>query len=178
MSRAVALLHGERDTQQLLARYGQSARAVMEMSTRIVGCLLAMVFAISCSERPKADPSNAEQVALGERVYQAQCASCHGANLEGQPNWRERLATGKLPAPPHDPSGHTWHHSDALLFAITKHGIDRYAPPGYQSDMPPFAGRLTDEEIWAVLAYIKSTWPEETKKWQAQVSNEDARARR
>jgi mono/diheme cytochrome c family protein len=63
-----------------------------------------------------------------------------------------------------------------LLFNITKHGIERYAPPGYESDMPAFKGILSDEEIWAVLAYIKSNWPEETRQWQAAVSREDPRA--
>ena len=143
-----------------------------------IACVIAVAIGAACTERPKADASNAEQVALGKRIYEAQCAACHGANLEGQPNWRERLPTGRFPAPPHDASGHTWHHSDALLFDITKHGIERHAPPGYQSDMPAFGGRLTDAEIWAVLAYIKSTWPEETRKWQAEVSSEDSRARR
>lgn len=33
-----------------------------------------------------------------------------------------------------------------------------YAPADYASDMPAFGGRLSDEEIWAVLAYIKSHW--------------------
>jgi mono/diheme cytochrome c family protein len=138
----------------------------------------AVAVASGCSEQPEADPSNAEQVALGRRVYEAQCAACHGVNLEGQPNWRQRLPNGKFPAPPHDQSGHTWHHSDALLFDIVKNGSESHAPPGYQSDMPAFRGRLTDEDIWAVLAYIKSAWPEETRKWQAQMSREDTRARR
>jgi mono/diheme cytochrome c family protein len=133
---------------------------------------------LACTEQRKADPANAEQVAYGKRIYEAQCASCHGAKLEGQPNWRERLPSGKFPAPPHDASGHTWHHSDALLFDIVKRGIQAHAPPGYQSDMPAFGSGLSDEDIWAVLAYIKSTWPEETRKWQAAVSAEDARVRR
>lgn len=146
---------------------------------RRVACIGALVLvAAACTERPRADPSNVEQVARGKRVYEAQCASCHGTKLEGQPNWRERLPSGKFPAPPHDVSGHTWHHSDELLFNITKHGIARYAPPGYQSDMPAFEKQLSDDEIWAVLAYIKNTWPDETRKWQAEVSQEDARARR
>ena len=60
-----------------------------------------------------------------------------------------------MPAPPHDDSGHTWHHPDEVLFGITKHGVvPPYAPPGYESDMPAFAGKLSDDEIRAVLAYI------------------------
>lgn len=139
-------------------------------------CSFALL-ATACTEKPRADPADSEQVARGKRVYDVHCASCHGAKLEGQPNWRERLPSGKFPAPPHDSSGHTWHHSDALLFSITKNGIERHAPPGYKSDMPAFGSRLSDAEIWAVLAYIKSTWPEDIRKVQAEMSRRDARAR-
>ena len=105
------------------------------------------------------DPDDARLVALGRDVYAAECAVCHGANLEGQANWRQRRADGRLPAPPHDPSGHTWHHPDAQLFALTKYGPAAIAGGGYESDMPAYEGILTDEEIWAVLSYIKSRWP-------------------
>ena len=52
-------------------------------------------------------PDDAAVTALGQKVYAAQCAACHGARLEGQPNWRVRGPDGRLPAPPHDASGHT-----------------------------------------------------------------------
>jgi mono/diheme cytochrome c family protein len=120
----------------------------------------------------EADPSNAQQVALGKQVYAARCASCHGANLEGQANWKQPLANGSMPAPPHDASGHTWHHADALLFAITKNGGQSISPPGYRNGMPAFGGVLSDEEIWAVLAYIKSTWPPDIQATQADISNQ------
>jgi mono/diheme cytochrome c family protein len=108
----------------------------------------------------KADPSSTAQVALGAKVYAQHCAACHGAQLEGQPAWRERLPSGRMPAPPHDESGHTWHHTEEVLFGITKEGLvpGKYAPPGYTSDMPGFGNVLSDAEIWAVLAYIKSHW--------------------
>lgn len=121
---------------------------------------------------PRIDPDDKTQVAQGQMVYGAQCARCHGANLEGQPNWQERLANGRLPAPPHDLSGHTWHHADAQLFAITKHGLAPYAPAGYQSDMPAFEGVLSDVEIAAVLAYIKSRWPVDIRERQARINEQ------
>ena len=111
-----------------------------------------------------------EQLALGREVYGEACASCHGANLEGQPNWRVRQANGRLPAPPHDASGHTWHHPDQILFDITKQGVAAFAPERYESDMPAFAETLSDDQIWAVLAYIKSTWPEEIRAQQERLS--------
>jgi len=111
------------------------------------------------SDGSRADPKDAAQVALGAKVYAQHCAVCHGANLEGQPEWRRRLPNGRMPAPPHDESGHTWHHSDRVLFAITRNGlVPPYASKGYESDMPAFGGKLSDDEIWAVLAYIKSHW--------------------
>ena len=110
-------------------------------------------------EDPRADPRDGARVARGQQVYVQHCAACHGARLEGQPDWRTRRGDGRLPAPPHDESGHTWHHADAELFAMTKHGlVPPYAPADYKSDMPAFAGRLSDDDIWAVLAFIKSHW--------------------
>ena len=120
---------------------------------------------------PSLDPAD---IALGERVYVEACASCHGANLEGQPNWQVRNVDGKLPAPPHDETGHSWHHPDAQLFAITKFGLAPFTGPDYATDMPAFEGALTDAEIRAVLAYIKSRWPEKIRAHQAGI---DAQAR-
>ena len=118
------------------------------------------------------EPVTVEQVALGRTVYAENCASCHGANLEGQPDWKRRLDNGRMPAPPHDESGHTWHHSDKALFRITKGGLGAVVPD-YESDMPAFGSKLSDEEIAAVLAYIKSTWPDRPRAYQAERSQDD-----
>ena len=46
-----------------------------------------------------------------------------------------------------------------MLFAITKNGVvPPYAPAGYESDMPAFGGKLSDDEIRAVLAFVASHW--------------------
>jgi mono/diheme cytochrome c family protein len=123
--------------------------------------ILSFTLLAACEKAPegRADPNDAAQVALGAKLYAQHCGACHGMKLEGQPNWRSRQANGRLPAPPHDESGHTWHHPDQVLFAITRNGlVPPYAPKDYESDMPAFAGTLSDAEIWAVLAYIKSYW--------------------
>ena len=118
--------------------------------------------------RFKLRPDAAPLVAEGKRDYATHCASCHGANLEGQPNWKERGADGKMPAPPHDASGHTWHHPGGMLFAITKFGPERIS--GQSSGMPGYAGVLTDERIIGVLSYIKSTWPTDIRERHDQIT--------
>ena len=133
--------------------------------------VVAIIAAMWSEGKPSADPDDPRQVALGKPIYENRCASCHGVRLEGQPDWREKLPNGRMPAPPHDASGHTWHHPDAVLFGITKHGLvpGKYAPPSYTSDMPAFAGVLSDGEIWATLAYIKSSWPQNIRKKQREL---------
>ena len=115
------------------------------------------------------EPS-AERLALGRQVYEVHCATCHGAELEGEPDWRSRRADGTLPAPPHDATGHTWHHPDAQLFAITKQGTAAFAPAGYKTTMTGYAGVLSDDEIRATLDYIKSRWPEDIRAKQAEAT--------
>ena len=118
-----------------------------------------------------ADPLNAEQRALGAMVYTENCASCHGADLEGQPNWQIPLQTGGFPAPPHDETGHTWHHPDEVLFRYTKLGADEALDlDKFDTNMPAFRETLSDEEIWASLAFIKSRWPETIRKRQEQIN--------
>jgi mono/diheme cytochrome c family protein len=126
--------------------------------------LLAVGFGWEPAPRPGEVP--AAVLAEGKVLYSEHCASCHGRNLEGQPDWQTPLPSGRLPAPPHDASGHTWHHPDEVLFQITKHGTAAVVGGNYESDMPGFEGILTDDEIRAVLAYIKSTWPERERMYQ------------
>jgi mono/diheme cytochrome c family protein len=117
--------------------------------------------------------ASAEVLALGREIYATQCASCHGAKLEGQPDWRSPLPSGRLPAPPHDASGHTWHHPNDVLFRIVKEGTAVVGGGGYESDIPGFGDVLSDEEIRAVLAFMKSTWPERERTYQQNISRSD-----
>lgn len=137
----------------------------------------ALALAFWQAGRPLIDADDAALVAAGRPLYERHCAACHGANLEGQPNWRRRQPNGRLPAPPHDAEGHTWHHPDALLIGIVSAGLvpGRYAPPGYESDMPAFGRVLSEREIVAVLAYIKSRWPEAQRDRQRQIDRESRR---
>ena len=106
----------------------------------------------------------------GERLYAEYCSACHGANLEGQDNWQIAGEDGRLPAPPHDETGHTWHHGDQVLFDYTKlGGRALMAAQGmeFDSGMPGFEDQLSDQQIWNILGFIKSTWSERIQQIQA-----------
>lgn len=147
------------------------AKMSMRISLIVVGGLGVIVFAIyrlplqqgPALQQPqmvsRADSTNPDQVAAGGLVYQANCAICHGQDLEGQPNWREALPGGGYPAPPHDGSGHTWRHGDQQLFEAARLGGEASAGSGQVSHMLGFAEVLSAEEIWSTIAYIKSHWP-------------------
>lgn len=124
-----------------------------------MAALTAVALALSaCSGEP--DP---DVLAKGALVYATHCASCHGARLEGQPNWSDKRSDAKPAAPPHDDSGHTWAHSDKWLFHVVENGMDpTRADPGRESGMPAFGEKLSDAEIRAVVSYIKSHWSDET----------------
>ena len=111
---------------------------------------------------------------LGRVVYAENCGSCHGIALKGAANWRQRDVDGYLPAPPHDETGHTWHHSDSYLFLMTKYGIEKMIGKSYPNNMPAYEDKLTDEEILAALSYIKSTWSKPIQRKHDQIN---ARAR-
>ena len=116
------------------------------------------------------NPDDKVTILLGKSVYVQNCASCHGVKLEGQKDWMSRLPDGLMPAPPHDKTGHTWHHSDKYLFMITKYGIEDIIGQKYPNNMPAYKDILSDKEIISVLSYIKSTWPNRIKKIHDQIN--------
>lgn len=106
---------------------------------------------------PPLDPA---VVALGEDLYAIHCASCHGTELEGEVEWQMQNEDDTFRAPPHDDTGHTWHHADpVLLEAILLGGARLPAGIGGTSLMPAFAEVMTAAETAATLDFIKSRWP-------------------
>jgi mono/diheme cytochrome c family protein len=112
-------------------------------------------------------PHGEDGAAVGARLYQANCAACHGVAREGQAKWWEVGKDGLLPAPPLDGTGHLWQHSDADIAGFIADGMAAVAPKGYRSAMPAFRDRLTGPEREAILAYLKSAWPPGVRAYQA-----------
>jgi len=115
---------------------------------------------------PLAQRTTDNQANDGRTLYMRYCAACHGANLEGQANWQTARLDGSYPAPPHDETGHTWHHPDAYLVAVTLQG-GAAITGNPQNAMPGFAQQLTPLQAQTIIDYIKSTWPAEIQAQQA-----------
>lgn len=146
--------------------------------------LAALALALAAAS-PATAQSTKEEVARllggadidrGAAIYAESCAVCHGVNLEGQENWQTPDADGRYPAPPHDRTGHTWHHPDRELFNIVEMGggayLETQGVAGFNSGMPPFLEPLGKQGIADVLAYIKSTWPARERALQEQRTNQ------
>lgn len=147
-----------------------AAIAVGVLATALAAAGTAMIAGAIGASGASAE-GRVPDLARGASLYAQNCASCHGAELEGEPDWRSPGPDGVFPAPPHDETGHTWHHGDGLLFEITKLGgagvLKARGITETPSGMPAFEDVLTDDEIRDVLAFIRSTWPERIQEMQA-----------
>jgi mono/diheme cytochrome c family protein len=162
-----------------MPRHQEHATAVAGRAVLALACVLALTGCDPAPQSHRLRPDDPKVLARGKQVYDRQCAACHGAKLEGQPNWRERDAQGRLPAPPHDASGHTWHHPDQVLFSIVKYGVAQTAKlQDYVSAMPVYDGVLGDADIVAVLSYIKANWPEDIRRKHDELNAMEARKSR
>ena len=97
----------------------------------------------------------------GQRIFQANCAVCHGVDGAGQPYWHIQKADGLLPPPPLNGDGHTWHHGDGTLYTYVSQGgaaFEFTGPNSFKSGMPAFGEVLSHDEIVAVIEYVKSLW--------------------
>ncbi len=81
---------------------------------------------------------------MGERAFNAKCASCHGKNAAGQ--------QGVAP-----PLVHKYyrpgHHGDAAFFMAARNGVRSHH--WRFGDMPPVKG-ITEAEIKTIVAYVRA----------------------
>ncbi len=111
-----------------------------------------------------------QRVTAGRAIYQQRCAACHGAKGEGAPHWQQRDADGDMPPPPHDARGHTWKHSDAMLYRLVRDG---WRDPFNKTDrltMPAFRDVLSPQEIRSVILYLKTLWTPQQRHFQREES--------
>ncbi len=117
-----------------------------------------------------APAERAQRLDAGRRIYQAQCAACHGARGQGQPGWEGLNAAGEKPAPPHDRTGHTWKHSDAMLYRVVAEGWRDPFNKTQRLTMPAFGQTLTPQQIRDVVQYLKTLWTPQQRAFQQEES--------
>jgi mono/diheme cytochrome c family protein len=127
------------------------------------------------AESPVAGGSRGHDFATvmrGGKLFQENCAQCHGELAQGAPQWQKPDASGKYPAPPLDGSGHAWHHPKDALIKTIRDGTVQLG-----GSMPPWKEKLSDQDIEAIIAWFQARWPEEIyRSWLRM--EEQARAQR
>jgi putative copper resistance protein D len=90
-------------------------------------------------------PYQAASIATGAALYRTNCATCHGATGAG-----DGPGGVRFPRPPADlRAPHTAQHTAGDLFWWLTHGIPR-------SEMPAFGARLTEEERWDLINFLRA----------------------
>lgn len=138
-----------------------------KMATSFI--FILSIFLFACSEENKGQDIVAEkkptikrevnllEFSRGRKLYQQNCASCHGKNAEGgAPDWRKIDADGMYPPPPLNGTGHTWHHPTKVLVNLIKNGTAKIG-----GKMPAWKDKLSDQEINDILIWIKAQWPDD-----------------
>jgi len=87
---------------------------------------------------------------LGAAIYAKSCASCHGPN--GLGNGRLAAAMAAYGARPSNLADTEWQHgsTDGEIFMVIRDGI------GPDLHMPQYQGKLSDDEVWHVVNYIRA----------------------
>jgi len=96
------------------------------------------------------------QMKRGGQLFQQHCAACHGKQGQGANNWQRRDATGKMPAPPLNGTGHAWHHPSKVLIDVIQNGTQRIG-----GNMPPWKDKLSEPQIRDIIAWFQSKWSDE-----------------
>lgn len=126
----------------------------------MVLCIAVLIYI--AGHRPtldsKADQDNRELVDLGRLTYQQTCMACHGDRLKGKPTWHKTVESQDQAGTPLNADGVTWHLSDPRLFGAIKTGERFKDGKTKRIHAEPFDGKLSDDKIWALIAYFKTTW--------------------
>lgn len=97
-----------------------------------------------------------EQVATGEKVFAANCASCHGSRAEATKDWKTPGPDGQYPPPPLNGSAHAWHHDMDVLRRTVREGGARLG-----GSMPAFKDTLSADQVDDAIAFFQSLWSDE-----------------
>ena len=101
-------------------------------------------------EKPKPLDAGDDRMKLGATIYEAKCSACHSPGGRGEKNIFPQLADNPLINQP---------NATSLMHVVLagSRGVDTDARPTAPA-MPAFAGTLSDDNIAAVLTYIRNSW--------------------
>jgi len=93
----------------------------------------------------------------GQVLFAENCAVCHGDKAQGTvKEWQKPDANGKYPPPPLNGTAHTWHHPIGALGQTIRNGTLSIG-----GSMPAWKNKLSDDEIFSIIMYVSSLWPDE-----------------
>lgn len=115
---------------------------VVKTTALLLGLVLLLAGMVSA--RPRGDAKN------GRELYQEKCSLCHGSQGEGW-DWSKKVAKPPVPVP--DLAKVAPERSDKFLFDVVKEGGEAV---GQTRFMPPFGFQLSDQEVWDLVAYMRS----------------------
>ena len=105
-------------------------------------------------------------VAAGASTYIRNCVYCHGDNLDG----KGHFAKGFNPPPANfqDPGTIAMLQEAYLFWRIAKGGpgLPKESTP-WNSVMPSWEDRLTEEQIWQVIMYLYDATGQQPRRWEA-----------
>lgn len=135
----------------------------------LAGCASSAIPTTGWTPPPPTIPPENTVLARAQYNYNFYCAHCHGYSGDGQGASSEQhtLSLGYKTVPRHDSQGHTWEHPDQLLYETIKYGVQS---PLNLYPMTEYGSRLTDDEIWGIIAYIKRFWTPQQQRHQREVT--------
>lgn len=99
-----------------------------------------------------------ERVARGARLFQENCAQCHGPQAQGHPDWQRARKEGYAAAPPLNGTGTDISLSRERMVEVIRKGAKRKGV----MVMPAWKGRVDDEQITDIISWYQALWPAET----------------
>ena len=105
-------------------------------------------------------PFSTTSLMHGVKLYQENCAQCHGPEAQGHPDWTNPKVVA---APPLDGNGNVWKRRKTELVAVIKNGVSRQGQPV----MPAWKDRLSDQDIDDIIDWFQALWPADVyERWQ------------
>jgi len=104
------------------------------------------------------------RIARGAKIFEENCAQCHGPQAQGHPDWQTPSDGTFAAAPPLDGSGNEHKRTRSELLNVIRNGARKNG----LEVMPAWQRRLSNQEMEDVVTWFQSLWPPEVyKEWHS-----------